>query len=149
MKGTTITFEKLFDCLPYQNNLYLVTIKGRYLREAMDVSALEWNSGQFLQISGFNITYNPIDSGNKKNGKIIKVSKIWVGDYELVDDKEYNVRFINFILHNNIFHFPYSIFHKFLFWMNPFLECKSFRFLIKVYTEKLKFGRVCGSIYRH
>ena len=78
------------------------------MREAIDVSALEWNSGQFLQISGFNITYNLLDSNNKKNGKIIKVSKIWVGDYELVDDKEYNVRFINFILHItfSIFHIP-------------------------------------------
>lgn len=96
-KGTTITFGKLFDCLPYQNNLYLVTIMGRYLRETMDISASNWSSGQFLQVSGFNVTYNLLGRSNEKNGEMIEVSKIYVGDHELVDDKEYIVNILFYI----------------------------------------------------
>ena len=67
------------------------------MRETMDISASNWSSGQFLQVSGFNVTYNLLGRSNEKNGEMIEVSKIYVGDHELVDDKEYIVNILFYI----------------------------------------------------
>ena len=85
-----IKYGDLFNALPYQNDVMVVTIKGRFIRDVLKISAFLWKTGQFLQISGMKVVYAV------RNNSII-VSSVLVSSEghilkEINDDKEYKVR---------------------------------------------------------
>jgi len=81
VSGTMINFGILYDSMPFQSDLVLVTIRGKFVREAMEISKENWKSGQFLQVSGFHVIYGTTSSNHR----------ILIDGQELLDEEIYEV----------------------------------------------------------
>ena len=100
-----VTVEDLMTSFPFQNTFDVVSIAGKYLKEAFEHSVAKMNNkgkdagGRFLQVSGFKLKF---DVNKKPGARLVSARAICEncgGDgYEDVDDKHvYNIVTSNYV----------------------------------------------------
>ena len=99
-----ITKADLLESMPYQNDINLITIQGKHLKQALQdsagsLSADGKSSESFLQVSGIKMT---IDLSRSKDDRVtklkVKCTQCSETIYEdLVDDQNYNVSINSFV----------------------------------------------------
>ena len=101
-----ITTADLLDSTPYRNSIDLITIKGKYIRQALQDSAGKLSadgksltSDGFLQVSGIKITIDLSRSNDDRITKLkVKCTQCSEVIYEdLIDDQNYNVSINSFL----------------------------------------------------
>jgi len=99
-----ITLADLLNSFPFRNTFDVVVLTGSTLRKVFEHSVShmksdgENDSGRFLQVSGFNLTYNlsqPV--GNRIQELLVRCSDCHNGYQPLQDEKEYSVVCTNYV----------------------------------------------------
>lgn len=84
-----VTYGDLADALPYQNNLITITIKGKFIKEVLKISASCWTKGHFLQVSGIKVTYDLLQKNTLSSVQVVQTEGHTLKD--LRDNEEYKV----------------------------------------------------------
>lgn len=75
------------NVLPFEHSFDSLSLKGEYIRAALEHSASDWESkaGRFLQVSGIQVTYNMhAEVGSRVCGVCVVRED---GVYEVLDDE--------------------------------------------------------------
>ena len=94
-----VTMEDILTTFPFSNTFDVVSLKGRYIREALEHSVDKFTNknpnawGGFLHVSGLQVVYNL----DKNDGD--RVVSLTVGDgKDLEDEQKYNIVTSNYVL---------------------------------------------------
>lgn len=88
-----IKVSDVYANVPFDNYIVAVKLTGQQIRETLEhgVSAVEEKAGRFPQVSGLRFTYNRLDP------KGSRVKEVFVGNKELMTDREYTVATNDFL----------------------------------------------------
>ncbi|KAJ8315632.1 hypothetical protein KUTeg_007782 [Tegillarca granosa] len=119
-----ITVGGLLTLMPFGNKVDIITLKGKYLREALEHSVERYSPvnrpGAFLQMSGIHVVYNLCHPpGHRVVSALVRCKNCLIPRYyPLNDDKVYTIILADFIINGGdgfkvfkehlIKHFPYN-----------------------------------------
>jgi len=88
-----IKISDVYANVPFDNYIVAVKLTGQQIREILEhgVSAVEEKAGRFPQVSGLRFTYN------RSAPKGSRVKEVFVGNKELMTDREYTVATNDFL----------------------------------------------------
>ena len=106
-----ITVADMLAVIPFKNSIDLITIKGKYIRQALQESAGRLSEegklsrGGFLQVSGIKMT---IDLSKSKDDRVTELkvkctqcfSELSAQYEDLIDERSYNVSITNYLSNN-------------------------------------------------
>ena len=106
-----ITVADMLAVIPFKNSIDLITIKGKYIRQALQESAGrlseegKLSGGGFLQVSGIKMT---IDLSKSKDDRVTELkvkctqcfSELSAQYEDLIDERSYNVSITNYLSNN-------------------------------------------------
>ena len=104
IEAGNVTLEDLLTAFPFQNTFDVISIKGKYLREALEHSVASFdsqgvsssNGGGFLQVAGLKIVY---DLQRDVGARLVSALVVDGEESEdLDDDKLYNVVLPNYVI---------------------------------------------------
>ena len=82
-----VTLGGIMNVLPFEHSFDSLSLKGEYIRAALEHSASDWEAkaGRFLQVSGIQVTYNMhAEVGSRVCGVCVVRED---GVYEVLDDE--------------------------------------------------------------
>jgi 5'-nucleotidase len=84
-----ITNKMLKEIDEFANSAYLLTLKGKYIKQILNHSGAQYGKGGFMQVSGIKYT---IDLKKDKNNRLIEAKILENGKWaEIKDNREYKV----------------------------------------------------------
>lgn len=100
-----IRMKDLYSVLPFRNHLVVINLTGKELQEVLEygLSDLSGEGGQFPQLSGIRVTYDPAEPVGRR------VKAVWIREQPLVPDTRYQLATLDFLLAGGD---GYSVFTK-------------------------------------